>query len=153
MEMMDVARARQEVAGLEELLTIRPTPEVIGHLAATYFALGNSAKALPMAEKAYQLSPANPVVVLNLGMVLRDLGRAEEAARYVYEAFLLDPTDLYVRMAYGKTYFASAIGAKRGRFTTTPVRVRLHRPLTSACQVLFPSGTDSLSPTSKASSS
>jgi arylsulfatase A-like enzyme/Tfp pilus assembly protein PilF len=83
-----------EVDKAEALLTGFGNTDDLGLLVAigrTAMARGNWGDARGWLERAYQLSPADPVVQLNLGMVAMNQGRSDEAESLLEEAVVGNP--------------------------------------------------------------
>src|SRR5579859_1779673 len=98
-----VEQAQANLAQLEHFYQVRPTPQTVTDLAATYFTIGETERALPLAFRSVEMVPNNSAAWLNLGMMLKDLGRWEETERAVKRAYELNPKDGYTRMAYTET--------------------------------------------------
>src|SRR5271166_95290 len=83
------------------MVKARPDSKNVAELAATYFTLGDSAKALPLAQFAWD-HVKDPNIGINLALILKDLGRHEESFRVIEHAYQLNPDDFYIRLGYGE---------------------------------------------------
>lgn len=95
-----IERAQADLAQLEHFYRTRPTAQTVCNLAATYFTLGETERALPIGKQAVALAPRSPDAWFNLGMMLKELGQWEESAKATKKAWELDPGHSYRRMAY-----------------------------------------------------
>lgn len=100
-EMMTKEYARKRIAEAEKIVQVRPTPSAIGDLAACYFTLDNPEKAEPLARLAWNLQ-RDHAIGTNLAIILKDLGKHEESAQVIEQAYWLNPDDFYTKLAYGE---------------------------------------------------
>lgn len=101
MEIMTQETARARVKMLEEMCAVRPASSTMADLAATYFTLEQTERALPLAQMAWDISRQSGNAML-LALILKDLGRHDESARVVQEAYWLNSDDNYIQMGYGE---------------------------------------------------
>ena len=74
-------------------------------LASTYFYAGRPAEAIPLLQKAIQLSPSGPFFLYGLfGSALRDTERFEEAVSAYKKAIQLAPDDIIAHIGLAATY-------------------------------------------------
>lgn len=100
--------AKAAIKRLEPLVTVRPTSSLLGELAACYFTLDDPEKALPYALLAWDKNK-NSGIGMNLALILKDLGRHEESAQIVEQAYWLNSDDWYVRMGYGEALLKAGL--------------------------------------------
>lgn len=100
-EPLQVERAHTQIIELEAICRLRPTSTLLGELAACYFTVGNSEKALPLAQLAWNKN-RNSAIGTNLGLILKDLGRHDESVSVLEESFHINPDDAYLRMGYSE---------------------------------------------------
>ncbi len=101
MEPMSQDDARIRVKELEKVVQFRPTSIVLADLAGCYFTLGDTEKALPFAQQAWAKN-RRAEIGGNLALILKDLGRYDEAFVAIEEAYWLKPEDDYIRLGYGE---------------------------------------------------
>jgi tetratricopeptide (TPR) repeat protein len=93
--------AARRVAELEALCQARPTSTMLGDLAGCYFTIGETEKALPLAEAAWAKN-RHHLIGMNLALILKDLGRHDEAFQAVQEAYWINSDDSYIKLGYGE---------------------------------------------------
>jgi tetratricopeptide (TPR) repeat protein len=111
MNVVTVEQARAGLAQLEHVYSTRPSQQIISNLAATYFTIGESERAIPFGQKAVELNPNDHGSWLNLGMMLKDVGDHEGSAEAVRKAYEMDKTHPYKRLAYAESLL------RRGEWT------------------------------------
>lgn len=109
MEQLNIESAKANIKELERLLAIRPTSDIVGNLAACYFTINESEKALPLAIAAYQANPKSKEACVNVSMILKDLGRHEESARFIELAYYDHPDDFFVRLGYAEALLKAGL--------------------------------------------
>jgi len=102
MEQLSVESAKSNLKELERLVKIRPTVDIIANLAGCYFTIGDPEKALPLALVAHEADPLSKEALVNVAMILKDLGRHEESAEYIEKAYYMYPDDFFVRLGYAE---------------------------------------------------
>lgn len=129
----DQAAAR--VRELEAICQLRPTSSMLADLAGCYFTLGETEKALPLAEAAWAKN-RDSLIGVNLALILKDLGRYDEAAKIVEEAYWLDHKDPYIRMGYAESLLKTGFWKQawpiydNARFTQIGAAYKLMLPRT-----------------------
>ena len=106
---MDLNYARQKLPELEKTLANRIHPLMVAELASCYFTLGDLDKAVPLAIQAQKWLHGDSGVAMNLGMMLKDLGRHSESARMVEHAYHLDPDDNYAQLGYAESLLKAGL--------------------------------------------
>jgi hypothetical protein len=101
MEAMSQEYAQARIPELESIALVRPTSMLLADLAGCYFTLGQTERALPLAQKAWEKNK-NSGIGMNLGLILKDLGRHDEASKVIEEAYWLNSDDAYIRLGYGE---------------------------------------------------
>lgn len=93
--------AKAQIPGLEEMVRLRPISTNVAQLAAAYFTVNDSEKALPLALAAWNKNK-DPNIGMNLALIYKDLGRHKEAFQVLEHAYWLNPDDFYIRLGYGE---------------------------------------------------
>lgn len=93
--------AQAQIPILEDCCRVRPTAVDLATLGANYFTVGRTPEALPLLRVAWEHLKVSSIG-MNLALVLKDLGKHEEAFEMVQQAYFLDPDDFYIRMGYGE---------------------------------------------------
>lgn len=101
MDVMSKDYARQRIPELEAICNARPTPMLVADLAGCYFTNDQPEKALPLAQRVAMVRK-DPGVLMNLALILKDLGRHEESFKAVQEAYWLNSDDFYIRLGYSE---------------------------------------------------
>jgi tetratricopeptide (TPR) repeat protein len=101
MGVLEKETARRTVTELETLCGVRPTADLLGELAACYYTLGDSEKALPLAEAAWNHT-RHALIGMNLALIYKDLGRHDDATRTVERAYCLEPENAYIRLGFAE---------------------------------------------------
>ena len=99
--MWTTENAAQRVSELESIFKTRPNSLICADLASCYFTLGETEKALPYAQKAWEKNK-HPGIAGTLALILKDLGRHSESVAVIEEAYQLNSDDFYIRMGYGE---------------------------------------------------
>jgi tetratricopeptide (TPR) repeat protein len=94
-------QASRSVVELEALCRLRPTSLMLSELAGCYFTLGETEKALPLAQLAWEKN-RDSLIGINLALILKDLGRYDESLKICEQAYWLDHKDPYIRMGYAE---------------------------------------------------
>ena len=97
--------ARYEMAQAELTAAVQQepgNPQAWRYLAATYFSTGDFVNAEEPARYCAELTPGDPAVHLNVAIILRKLGRWEEAHAALDECFRLRPDYEAARVELGK---------------------------------------------------
>lgn len=102
MEIMTTDFARTKVRELESICGVRPNSATIAELASVYFTLGEPERALPLAQKAWELDRSQSGYGMNLAMILKDLGRHEESFNVLQIAYWINPSDFYIQLGYSE---------------------------------------------------
>ena len=79
------------------------------HLAHTYFAMNKLDEGVESLSRALELSPDNPVIYRDLGLVSIDRGLLESAEHFFLKALELKPDDLELKEMLGNIYFNSGL--------------------------------------------
>ena len=103
---MTVEDALSRKASLEYQFRTRPDFAIVADLASVYFTLNEPEKALPL---MYAVWNHTRQAGTNLAIILKDLGRHEESARIMEEAYWLNPDDHYTRMGYGEALLRAGL--------------------------------------------
>lgn len=98
---MQKEHAAARVKALEHLCQVRPNSLNFAELAACYFTVDRPEDALPLAQKAWDKN-RNPNIGMNLGLILKDLGRHDESLKIMEETYQLNSDDFYIRMGYSE---------------------------------------------------
>lgn len=86
-------RLREASALLTHALKISPdNPVYVSHLGYCIGMLGNIEGGVKMCRRASQMAPAIPIVLVNLGKILVETGRRQEARKLFTQAYRLDNT-------------------------------------------------------------
>jgi Flp pilus assembly protein TadD len=86
-------RYREASSLLTHALKISPdNPIYVSHLGYCIGMLGNIEGGEKMCRRAAQLAPAVPIVLVNLGKILVDTGRRQEARKLFAQAYRIDNT-------------------------------------------------------------
>ena len=86
-------RFREASALLTHALKISPdNPIYVSHLGYCIGMLGNIEGGEKMCRRAAQLAPAIPIVLVNLGRILVETGRRQEARKLFTQAYRIDNT-------------------------------------------------------------
>lgn len=101
MNIITVEEARARIPELESVCRVRATSHLLGELAAYYFTLNDPERALPLAQKAYEKN-RNPSIGMNLSLILKDLGRHDEALKIVEESYFVNSDDAYTQLGYAE---------------------------------------------------
>ena len=75
------------------------------HLAHTYFAMNRLDEGVESLSRALELSPDNPVIYRDLGLVSIDRGLVEAAEKFLLKALEFKPDDLELKEILGNIYF------------------------------------------------
>lgn len=101
MEVMQRSYAEQRVKELESICEVRPNSLLLADLAACYFTLDQPERALPLAQQAWEKN-RNSGIGMNLGLILKDLGKHDESLKVLEETYALNSDDFYVRLGYSE---------------------------------------------------
>jgi len=102
-EFMTVEQARASVRQCEEICKIRGTVQNVVRLSNCYFILGAVEEALKLAHLAFEKDPNNPAVVVNLGLMMNDVGAHDDAFKCFSIAYNdLEDRDWYTKLAYSE---------------------------------------------------
>lgn len=86
-------RLREASALLTHALKISPdNPVYVSHLGYCIGMLGNVEGGEKMCRRAAQMAPAIPIVLVNLGRILVETGRRQEARKLFAQAYRIDNT-------------------------------------------------------------
>ena len=86
-------RFREASALLTNALKISPdNPVYVSHLGYCIGMLGNIEGGEKMCRRASQMAPAVPIVLVNLGRILVETGRRQEARKLFAQAYRIDNT-------------------------------------------------------------
>jgi len=84
---------REASALLTHVLKISPeNPVYVSHLGYCIGMLGNIEEGVKMCRRATQMAPAIPIVLVNLGRILIETGRRQEARELFTQAYRIDNT-------------------------------------------------------------
>jgi superkiller protein 3 len=83
--------------------------EAYYHLGHTYFAMDKLDEGVEALISALELSPENPIIYRDLGLVSIDRGLVEAAERFFLKALELKPDDLELKEMLGSIYFNSGL--------------------------------------------
>jgi hypothetical protein len=96
--------AREQLNGWRAMMQLRPEDsEAIQNCAACLFTMGESAEALQLYVRAYEMNRSSPGVAMNYAMILKDLGLYSESARMVEHAYMLDPDYFYLKLGWAES--------------------------------------------------
>ena len=79
------------------------------HLAHTYFAMNRLDEGVESLSRALELSPDNPVIYRDLGLVSIDRGLVEAAEKFLLKALEFKPDDLELKEILGNIYFNNSL--------------------------------------------
>jgi hypothetical protein len=99
---MTVDLARSRVRELEEICQFRLSVNTMAELASCYFTLGDPERALPLAQKSWEMNRKDSGYGMNLAMVLKDLGRHEESFNVLQIAYANNAEDFYIQLGYAE---------------------------------------------------
>lgn len=117
------AEALRIVDEYSEICSYRPSAERLAQLSAAYWVLGDSPTAFEIGLKAIEMDPTLAPAILNVGIVLKDLGRYDEAYVYIAKAYSLMPDMDYIVLAQAEALL------KQGKWTEAwPVYEHSFRP-------------------------
>ena len=125
----DYTRAKHQY---EQVINRHPQlSEAHYHLAHTYFAMNNPDEGVESLSRALELSPDNPAIYRDLGLVSIDRGLLESAERFFLKALELNSDDLELKELLGNIYFNNGLYDKAIRFYEDILKVNPeHKELT-----------------------
>lgn len=102
MSVMSVEYAQKRIKELTQQSEIRGLdPRSIADLGGCYFTLGMVPESLVLVKRASEMRK-DAGILMNLGLIYKDLGQHKESLRSIEEAFLLNPDDNYIRLGYSE---------------------------------------------------
>ncbi len=79
------------------------------HLAHTYFAMNKLDEGVESLSRAMELSPDDPIIYRDLGLVSIDRGLVEAAEKFLLKALEFKPDDLELKEILGNIYFNNSL--------------------------------------------
>lgn len=98
---LEKSEARSRIKELEAMCATRPSSLMVADLAACYFTNDDPARALPLALMAWEKN-RHAGIGMNLALILKDLGRHDEALKIMEEAFIINSDDPYLQLGYAE---------------------------------------------------
>jgi tetratricopeptide (TPR) repeat protein len=104
-QMMNKKIAREQLHAWRNMMALRPDDaDAVQNCGSCLFTLGENEEALQLYDRAYrELDHGSAPIAMNLGMVLKDLGRFSESAEIVMHAYTLDPDFFYLRLGWAES--------------------------------------------------
>ena len=95
-----------KLAYLGDVVSEKPSAVTYNNMGALYFGAGRIAEALPVLEKAAELDPDDPNIMLNLGRAYLHSGRVVTAEGLLKRAVALLPYSVVARMNLARVHLA-----------------------------------------------
>ena len=111
MDTLTVDSAKQRIPELEGICSARANSVLLADLGACYFTIGEPEKALPLLQLAWDKNK-NASIGMNLGLILKDLGRHSESFHVIEQAYWLEPENFYIRLGYGEALLRAGFWAQ-----------------------------------------
>lgn len=133
---------RQQRRLNESLLSFRAANQLkedadsLCNLGAVFVDLGSFAEALQVLEKANELAPGRPQIMLNLGTAYRYLGNREAAFRMFEKAELLQPTSCEVQVNKANLFLESGRVHEAVQAAKKAIQLDAGRPSAVSCLAL-----------------
>lgn len=102
MPVMSVEYAQKRIKELHKEAEIKLLdPMSMADLGGCYFTLGMVSESLMLTKRASEIKKDSGIL-MNLGLVHKDLGQHVESLRCIEEAYWLNPDDMYIRLGYAE---------------------------------------------------